>query len=155
MYLQAVVDTFGSFGFAFLHTSKRPECAVAILHNDVLPFYREQGIEVGAILTDNGREYCGTEAHPFELYLALNDLEHRKTRVRRPQTNGFVERFQRTLLDEFFRTALRSTLYESVEALQADLDQYLRHYNYERPHRGYRNMGKRPIDTLTQLRPAA
>lgn len=155
VYLQAVVDTFGSFGFAFLHTSKRPECAVAILHNDVLPFYREQGVEVGAILTDNGREFCGTDAHPFELYLALSDLEHRKTRVRRPQTHGFVERFQRTLLDEFFRTALRSTLYESVEALQKDVDAYLRHYNYERPHRGYRNMGKRPIDTLTQPRLAA
>lgn len=155
VYLQAVVDTYGSFGFAFLHTSKRPECAVAILHNDVLPFYRTQGIPVGAILTDNGREYCGTEAHPFELYLALSDIEHRKTQVRRPQTNGFVERFNRTLLDEFFRSALRSTLYESVEALQADLDLFLRHYNYERPHRGYRNLGKRPFDTLTQPRQAA
>jgi len=62
-----------------------------------------------------------------------------------PQTNGFVERFNRTVLDEFFRTAFRTTLYESVEALQADLDAWLRSYNTERPHHGYRNLGRRPM----------
>lgn len=84
------------------------------------------------------------------MYLALNDIEHRKTKVRRPQTNGFVERFNKTALDEFFRRAFRKKLYESVEALQADFDQWLVHYNTERPHRGYRNMGKRPIETITE-----
>jgi transposase InsO family protein len=150
VYMQAVVDTFGSFGFATLHTSKRPETAALILHNEVLPFYAERGIAVGAILTDNGREFCGTDTHPFELYLALNDVEHRKTRVRRPQTNGFVERFHRTVLDEFFRTSLRDALFDSLEELQARLDAWLHHYNNERPHRGYRNMGKRPNDTINQ-----
>ncbi|MCE5265733.1 MAG: integrase core domain-containing protein, partial [Deltaproteobacteria bacterium] len=38
--------------------------------------------------------------------------------------------------------------YPSVEKLQKALDQWLQHYNYERPHRGYRNMGKRPIETI-------
>ena len=148
VYLQAVVDTYGSFAFGFLHTTKRPEAAVAVVHNDVLPFYAEQGLGVQAILTDNGREFCGTDSHPYELYLALCDIEHRRTKVRRPRTNGFVERFNRTVLDEFFRIAMRQTLYESVEALQADLDHWLSFYNYERPHQGYRNMGKRPIDTI-------
>lgn len=151
VYMQAVVDTFGSFAFAFLHTTKRPECAVALVHNDVLPFYEEQGLPVTTILTDNGREFCGTETHPYELYLALCEIEHRRTKVRRPQTNGFVERFNRTLLDEFFRIALRQTLYESVEALQADLDVWLHDYNYERPHQGYRNLGKRPFDTIRKF----
>jgi len=150
VYLQAVVDTYGSYAFGFLHTGKLPECAVAVLHNDVLPFYEERNLTVNAILTDNGREYCGKETHPYELYLALNDIEHRKTKVRRPQTNGFVERFNRTALDEFFRTAFREKFYESVEALQEDFDKWLIHYNTERPHRGYRNMGKRPIETLNQ-----
>jgi len=113
-----------------------------------LPFYRERALAVSAVLTDNGREFCGTDAHPFELYLQLNDIEHRTTRVRRPQTNGFVERFNRTVLDEFFRLAFRTTLYESVASLQADLDTWLHYYNYERPHQGYRNRGKRPIDTV-------
>lgn len=148
VYLHAVVDTYGSMAFGFLHTSKQPEAAVAVLHNDALPFYREHGLPVTAVLTDNGREFCGTDRHPYEVYLALNDIEHRRTRVRRPQTNGFVERFHRTVLDEFFRSAFRTTCYETVEALQRDLDAWLVHYNTERPHHGYRNLGKRPIETV-------
>lgn len=148
VYMHTVIDTYGSFAFGFLHTTKQPEAAVSVVHNDVLPFYKEHGIEVKAILTDNGREYCGTEAHPYELYLALNDIEHRRTQVRRPQTNGFVERFHRTVLDEFFRIVFRKKLYESVEALQEDLDSWLHEYNYERPHLGYRNQGRRPWETI-------
>jgi Integrase core domain len=84
-------------------------------------------------------------AHPalgccrlFELYLALNAIEQRGTKVRPRQTNSFVERFHRTVKEEFFKPALRETFYESVEALQADLDRWLVHYNTERPHLGYR-----------------
>ncbi|AMJ46487.1 transposase [Cereibacter sphaeroides] len=148
VYLHAVVDTFGSYAFGFLHVSKQPEAAVAVLHNDVLPFYRNLDLPVGAVLTDNGREFCGTERHPYELYLDLNGIEHRRTRVRTPKTNGFVERFNGTILNEFFRVAMRDNFYESVEALQADLDAWLVHYNTERPHLGYRNMGRRPVETV-------
>lgn len=148
VYLHSIVDTYGSYAFGFLHTSKTPEAAVAVLHNDALPFYQARSIRVTAVLTDNGREFCGTETHPFELYLALNDLVHKRTKVRHPQTNGFVERFHRTVKEEFFEVALRETFYESVDTLQADLDRWLTYYNTERPHLGYRNMGKRPIDTV-------
>ena len=148
VYLHAVVDTYGSYAFGFLHTSKQPEAAVAVLHNDALPFYQEREIPVSAILTDNGREFCGKDTHPYELYLALNEIAHRRTRVSRPQSNGFVERFNRTVLDEFFRVAFRTRLYESVQALQADLDAWLLRYNTERPHQGYRNRGRRPMDTI-------
>lgn len=148
VYLHTVVDTYGSYAFGFLHTSKVPECAVAVLHNDVLPFYQERGLPVEKILTDNGREFCGTDTHPYELYLALNDIGHTRTKVKHPYTNGFVERFHRTVKEEFFETALRETFYASVDALQADLDRWLIHYNTERPHLGYRNLGKRPIDTV-------
>jgi len=148
VYMHTVIDTYGSFAFGFLHTTKQPEAAVTVLHNDVLPFYEEQGIKVQAILTDNGREYCGKETHPFELYLELNEIEHRRTKVRSPKTNGFVERFNRTALDEFYRVAFRRKLYENVESLQHDLDAWLREYNYERPHLGYRNQGRRPWETI-------
>ena len=151
VYLHAVVDTYGSYAFGFLHVSKQPEAAVAVLHNDVLPFYRNLDLPVGAILTDNGREFCGTERHPYELYLDLNGIEHRRTRVRTPRTNGFVERFNGTVLDEFFRVKMREAFYNSVEALQADLDTWLVHYNTERPHLGYRNTGRRPADTVMSL----
>jgi len=142
VYLQAVVDTYCSYGFGYIHTGKLPEHAAAILHNDVLPLYKQWQIPVNAILTDNGREYCGKEHHAYELYLALNDIEHRTTRIKRPQTNGFVERFNRTILDEFLRPSMRQKFYGSVEALQEDFDQWLEHYNNERPHGGYRNRGK-------------
>lgn len=148
VYLHTIVDTYGSYAFGFLHTSKVPEAAVAALHNDALPFYQERAIAVEKVLTDNGREFCGTQRHPYELYLALNDITHKRTRVRSPQTTGFVERFHRTAKEEFFEVALRETFYESAETLQADFDRWLAHYNTERPHRGYRNMGRRPIDTV-------
>jgi transposase InsO family protein len=148
VYLHAVVDTHGSYAFGVLHVSKQPEAAVAVLHNDVLPFYAQLGLPVSAVLTDNGREFCGTERHPYELYLEFNDIEHRKTKVRTPRTNGFVERFNGTVLEEFFRPAMHAKLFESVEALQVDLDAWLHHYNYERPHLGYRNQGRRPWETV-------
>ena len=148
VYLHAVVDTYGSYAFGFLHVSKQPEAAVAVLHNDVLPFYRKLQLSVKAILTDNGREFCGSERHAYELYLELNGIQHRRTRVRRPKTNGFVERFNGTVLDEFFRLKMRETFYDSVEALQADLNAWLNHYNTERPHLGYRNQGRRPMETI-------
>lgn len=149
VYLHTVVDTYGSYAFGFLHTSKVPEAAVAVLHNDVLPFYAARGLSIEKVLTDNGREFCGTDTHAYELYLALNGIAHKRTKVRHPQTNGFVERFHRTVKEEFFELALRETFYEATDALQTDLDRWLLHYNTERPHLGYRNMGKRPLDTIT------
>ena len=88
-----MVDTCGSYAFGFLHASKQPEAAVAVLHNDVLPLYRELDLPIRAVLTDNGREFCGTDQHPYELYLALNDIEHRRTR--HPHAQG--ERFRGAL----------------------------------------------------------
>lgn len=149
VYLQAVVDTYGSFAFGKLYTSKVPETAVDVLYDRVLPFYEAQGLVVENILTDNGREYCGRPMiHPYQIFLELHDIEHRRTKVARPRTNGFVERFNRTVLDEFFREAFRTTFYASVDELQVDLDRWFQHYNYERPHRGYRNLGRRPIETV-------
>jgi transposase InsO family protein len=149
IYLQAVVDTYGSYAFGKLYTSKLPETAVDILCDRVLPFYKSHGIKVERILTDNGREYCGrVMIHPYQIYLEFNDIEHRRTKVARPQTNGFVERFNRTILDEFFRETFRKTFYASVDQLQKDLDDWLDYYNNKRPHRGYRNMGRRPAETI-------
>lgn len=148
IYLHSVVDTYGSYAFGFLHASKRPEAAVAVLHNDALPFYRQQGLPVEAVLTDNGREFCGTDSHPYELFLALTDIEHRRIPPASPQSNGFIERFHRTVKEEFFELAFRQSLYTTIEQLQADLDDWLIHYNTERPHQGYRNRGRRPLDTV-------
>jgi transposase InsO family protein len=149
IYLQAVVDTYGSYAFGKLYTSKLPETAVDVLYDRVLPFYQDHGLVVEHIITDNGREYCGKPMiHPYQIFLEFTDITHRRTKVATPRTNGFVERFNRTVLDEFFRETFRNKLYASVEELQKDLDHWLHYYNHDRPHRGYRNMGKRPIETI-------
>ena len=149
IYMQVVVDTYSSCAFGKLYTSKRPETAADIINDRVLPFYEAQGLTVENILTDNGTEYKGRPMiHLYEILLELNDIRHRYTRVATPRTNGFVERFNRTILDEFFRTAFREKLYLTVEELQTDLDAWLEYYNTKRPHRGYRNMGRRPAETF-------
>ncbi|MDX2139842.1 MAG: IS481 family transposase [Chloroflexota bacterium] len=149
--LHAVVDTYGSYAFGMVHSTKQPEASALLLHNDVLPFYRSHQLPVEALLSDNGREFCGTPAHPYEIYLALNDIEHRRTKVRSPQTNGFVERFIRTAKEEFFKLAFIRKVYTHLDDLQTDFDAWLHEYNTERPHLGYRNMGRCPIETVLQF----
>ncbi len=85
---------------------------------------------------------------PYELFLQLEDIEHRTTRIRRPQSNGYVERMHKTLLDEHFRTKGREKWYESIEQMQLDLDQYLVHYNQKRPHQGRNMNGRTPYDVF-------
>lgn len=126
LYMQAVVDTYSSYAFAKLYTAKVALTAADILNDRVLPFFADEGVAVNAILTDNGTEYRGRkEGHPYELFLELSDVEHRFCQVGTPRTNGFVERFHRTVLDEFFREAFRKKLYAQVAELQADLDRWL------------------------------
>lgn len=152
LILHAVVDSYSSHAFALIWLSKQPEAAAGLLYNDVLPFYQHHDLPVQAILTDNGTEFCGTPEHPYEFYLALNEIDHRRTKVRSPHTNGFVERFIRTVKEEFFETAKRTKLYDSLDDLQIDLAEWLVYYNTERPHQGYRNMGRTPAETIALMR---
>jgi transposase InsO family protein len=149
IYMQSVVDTFCSIGFAKLYLSKLPITAVDVLHERVLPFYEEKGIAVENILTDNGREYCGRALrHPFELYLAINEIEHRNTKVQSPQTNGFCERFHQTVGNEFVKVQFRKKIYTTLPELQEDLDAFLEFYNNGRAHQGYRVKGRTPMKAL-------
>ena len=150
IFMQAAVDTFCSYAFAKIYTAKIAITAADLLNERVLPFYEAEGLAVEAMLTDRGTEFKGgIENHPYELFLALNDISHRLTKVGSPRTNGFVERFHRTVLDEFFREAFRKKFYASVDELQTDLDAWVHHYNHQRPHRGYRNQGRKPYETFT------
>ena len=113
IYLQSVIDCYSRHAWGQLFTSKLPITAVQILNNRVLPFFEKHGVKIENILTDNGREYCGRkEHHQFELFLQMEEINHRTTKVRRPQSNGFVERLHRTLLDEHFRIKGREKFYE-------------------------------------------
>ena len=150
IYQQTVIDTYSSVAFAKLYTAKVPVTA-DILNDRVLPFFEDHKIPILATLTDRGTEYCGNlDRHPYELYLQLNDIEHRKTRVKSPQTNGICERFHQTVLNEFYRVAFRKKLYAELEALQEDLDEFIDHYNHERTHQGKRCQGRTPMETFVQ-----
>ena len=134
-----------------MYTSKYPVTSVHVLNDKVLPFFEENNCTIVSILTDNGREYCGRmDHHSFELFLQLEEIEHRTTPVRRPQSNGIVERLHRTLLDEHFRIQGRVKFYESLDEMQADLDTYLHMYNYERTHQGRNMNGRTPHQVFVE-----
>ena len=134
---------------AKLYTTKTPITAADLLNDRVLPFFEEHGMGVIRMLTDRGTEYCGKpETHDYQLYLALNDIEHTKTKARHPQTNGICERFHKTILQEFYQVAFRRRLYLSLEELQTDLDAWLAYYNNERTHQGKMCCGRTPLQTL-------
>jgi transposase InsO family protein len=134
---------------AKLYTTKTPITAAELLNDRVLPFFDEHGMGVIRMLTDRGTEYCGKpETHDYQLYLALNDIEHTKTKVRHPQTNGICERFHKTILQEFYQVAFRRKLYLSLDELQTDLDAWLAYYNNERTHQGKMCCGRTPLQTL-------
>lgn len=151
IYLQNVIDCNCRYAWGRLFTSKLPITAVQTLNNDVLPFYEQHNIKIETLLSDNGREYCGRkDRHPFELFLQLEEIEHRTTRVRRPQSNGFVERLNRTLLEEHFEIMGRKKFYESLEEMQKDLDTYLIQYNTKRTHQGRNMNGRTPLQAFKE-----
>ena len=81
-------------------------------------------------------------------YLAINDIDHTKTKAMSPQTNGICERFHKTILNEFYQVTFRKKLYSSLEELQKDLDDWIKYYNNERTHQGKMCLGRTPLETL-------
>jgi hypothetical protein len=113
----------------------------------VLPLFEEHDVKLLRVLTDRGSEYCGNpERHEYELYLAVEDIDHSRTKTKSPQTNGICERFHKTVLNEFYRVAFRKKVYRSIDELQTDLDSWIREYNETRPHQGRWCFGKPGCD---------
>jgi transposase InsO family protein len=149
IYQQTFIDTYAKTAHAKLYDRKNALVAADMLNDKVLPWYEEQDVRLLRIMTDRGTEYCGTrEHHEYELYLSIEEIEHTKTKARHPQTNGICERFHKTVQDEFYSPAFRRKLYTSIEEIQADLDEWLRRYNEERPHSGKYCFGKTPMQTF-------
>lgn len=156
IYQQTFVDTYSKVAFAKLYDTKTPVTAADLLNDQVVPFFEQHGVPLLRVLTDRGTEYCGApDRHEYELYLAIENIEHTRTKARSPQTNGIVERLHKTLLNEFFRVAFRKTVYRSLAQLQQDLDTFVRHYNTERPHQGRWCYGKTPLQTWLDSLPLA
>jgi transposase InsO family protein len=156
IYQQTFIDTYAKVAFAKLYDRKTALTAADLLNDRVVPFYDQHEVKLTRVLTDRGTEYCGNpEHHEYELYLAVEDVDHSRTKAKNPQTNGIVERFHKTVLDEFYRVAFRKRIYGSIAELQADLDAWIRSYNEDRPHQGRWGFGKTPMQTFLDAIPLA
>ena len=150
IYSQAVIDCDCSFAFAKLYPDKSAASAVDVLETRVIPFYKIMDVAIERIITDNGKEYTfhkdsGLAKHRYEAFLKSRAIVHSLTKVRCPETNGYVERFHRTLLDEFFLIAIRKNIYSSLFQLQDDLDRFMVEYSFKRTHQGIKLGGVAPI----------
>jgi transposase InsO family protein len=148
IYQQTFIDTYAKIGHAKLYDRKNALVAADLLNDRVIPFYEQYDVPLLRVLTDRGTEYCGSrEHHEYQLYLAIEDIDHSRTKAKSPQTNGICERFHRTIQDEFYAVAFRKKIYRSIDELQKDLDLWMDQYNQERTHSGKYCYGKTPMQT--------
>ena len=156
IYQQTFIDTYSKVGFAKLYDRKTSLTAADLLNDQVVPFFEAHEVPLSRILTDRGTEYCGSpDSHEYELYLAIENIDHTRTKVKSPQTNGIVERFHKTMLNEFYRLTFRKKIYTTLTDLQSDLDGWLREYNEERVHQGRWCYGRTPLQTFLDTIPLA
>ena len=149
IYQQTFIDTYSKVAQAKLYDRKNALVAADMLNDRVIPFFDELDVRLLRVLTDRGTEYCGNrEHHEYQLYLAVEDIDHSRTKAQHPQTNGICERFHRTMQDEFYSVAFRKKLYSSLDELQTDVDQWIAEYNESRPHSGRYCFGKTPMQTF-------
>lgn len=149
IYQQTFVDTYSRYAIVKLYDQKTALTSADTLNDRVIPFFESNNIPLLRILTDRGTEYCGkVEHHPFQLYIATENIDHSKTKVHSPQTNGICERFHRTMKDECYNIIFRKKIYTSIEDLQKDVDNWLVSYNEMRPHSGKYCYGKTPYQTF-------
>lgn len=148
-YQQTFVDTYSKIACCKLYTTKAPITSADLLNDHVLPFFEENGMGILRMLTDRGTEYCGkVDRHDYELYLALNNIEHTKTKARHPQTNGICERFHKTILNGFYQVTFCKKIYTTLDELQKHLDDWLFYYNHQRTHQGKMCCRRTSIETL-------
>src|ERR671916_1357246 len=153
---QTFIDTYSKVAFAKLYDRKTALTAADLLNDRVVPFFDAQEVKLCRVLTDRGTEHCGSpEHHEYELYLAVEDVDHSRTKTKSPQTNGIVERFHKTVLNEFYQVAFRKRVYRAIDELQRDLDSWLAEYNEVRPHQGRWCYGKTPMQTFLAALPLA
>src|SRR5262245_27525990 len=149
IYQQTFIDTYSKVAQTKLYDRKNALVAADLLNDRVITFFEEHGVRLLPVLTDRGTEYCGhRKHHEYQLYLAVEDIDHSRTQARHPQTNGICERFHRTMQDEFYSVAFRKKLYQDLEELQADVDRWIGEYNESRPHSGKYCFGKTPMQTF-------
>ena len=153
LYQQTFIDTYSKGVFVKLYDRKNALVAADLLNDRVLPFFQQQAVPLLRVLPDRGTEYCGSLQPPeYQLYLALETIDHTRTKARQPQTNGICERCHRTIQDEFYAIAFRKKIYPTLEELQTDLAEWVEQYNRERTHTGTYCFGRTPLQTFRETK---
>jgi transposase InsO family protein len=133
-------DAATSYGLAGLLPVHDAAAAATFLREVVVTHFQRAGWPVRRVLTDGGPEFKGA----FDGACRELGLRHTRTKPRHAWTNGFVERLQGTILQELWRVVFRRRYFTRRAALQRALDDFMRYYNHERPHQGYRVRGRTP-----------
>src|SRR5437879_6928739 len=133
-------DAASSYGVAAILPTHTAADAAAFLRDVLVPLFRRAGWPLRRVLTDGGPEFNGA----FDEARRQLSLRHTRTKPRHAWTNGFVERLQGTILQEHWRVAFRRRYFTRRPALQRSLTEFMRYYNDERPHQGYRLRGRTP-----------
>lgn len=137
------------YGWAQLYLSHEQTSSINFLEHHLIPKFFQNGVDLESVLTDNGSEFIATR---FTQTLVDYEIEHRRIPKGKPTLNGYCERFQRTILEEFYQVAFRKKFFKSLEDLNESLQEYLVYYNFERPHFGLDKNGALPIDVFKAKR---
>jgi len=140
-FVHTVIDDHTRLAYAECHDEETAVTAVAVLHRAVA-WFAEHGVVVERVLSDNGPAY---KSFLWRDTCQALGITVKKTRPRRPQTNGKVERLHRTLSDGW----AYKKLYATESARRAALPGWLHQYNHHRPHSALG--GQPPISRLTNL----
>jgi transposase InsO family protein len=132
-YLHNAVDDYSRLAYSEILPNEKKETAAAFWQRAQI-FFATNGITVQRVLTDNGACY---KSRLWRDTLTTAGITHKRTRPYRPQTNGKVERFNRTLLDEW----AYAHAYRSETERRAAFPQWLHAYNH---HRGHTALGGQP-----------
>jgi transposase InsO family protein len=125
-FMHTVIDDHSRVAYAEIHDDEKAATAIAVLRNAVTWFHA-RGVTVERVLSDNGSAY---KSYAWRDACAELGITAKKTRPYRPQTNGKVERFHRTLTDGW----AFKRFYGSEQARRKALPAFLHHYNHHRPH---------------------
>jgi len=139
------LDLCSRFGWAKLYLDKSSSSTTSFLEESLIPTFFKNSVTIESVLTDNGTEFINTD---FKQLLVDYDIRHHRIPKGQPMLNGYCERFQRTILEEFYQVVFRKQFFDSLEALQSELDKYLSFYNFKRVHFGLIKTGAIPAEIL-------
>lgn len=145
IYQMTGIDICSRFGWAKLYTAPGQDASIDLVEQVLIPKFYANGVTLESVLSDNGSEFIGNR---FQQMLKAYDIQHLRIPVGKPMLNGTCERFQRTILEEFYQPIFRKKFFRSIPELQLELDQYLVYYNFERKHSALSPNGDCPINVL-------